>query len=188
MLPSVSEVSGPVGGITRYFGWRELVILTEPGEEVDAVITKALDSIGGETKVAFHRQFIPQDQTTVDNIFRTLADWDMKVIFLHCRSSHVEAIFGAAENTGLLSADRVWIVTEPVVETCSSGMSKCPAGLIGIRLRRSHTDGAVDLRRDLVHDSVLVFAEALRSFRKNSGLPSRPLLLSDGRDLVPNEK
>ena len=61
-------------------------------------------------------------------------------------------------------------MTEPVIEACSSGVSKCPAGLIGIRLRRSHVDGAVDLRRDLVHDSVLVFAEALRSFRKDANI------------------
>ena len=63
MVPSVSQVSGVLEGMARYFDWRELAILAEQGEEgtkiIDHLLKSTTDPVG--EKAIFHRQFDVRD-------------------------------------------------------------------------------------------------------------------------------
>ena len=170
MHPSISGAGRAVVEIARYFGWRDLAVLTQQGESGAMLTRSILDYIidvgdAMETKVLLHQQFDPRDVRGLKSILLTLRVLEVRVVVFHCESSQVKSVFGAAKQNGLLAADRVWIVTEPVIEACSAGASNCPSGLIGLRPRRPHnsgTNGATNIRDGLVHDSLVVFADALR--------------------------
>ena len=173
MIPSVAEISGAVRGILRYFGWRNLAILTGPGEDGRRATEAIRDGVKSDHhqgfRTLFHRQFNSKDLNGLQRILKTLSEADVTAIFLHCDRTEVEMVFTMAREANLLTGDRVWLVTEDVIEACSAGAPSCPSGLIGLRLRRSCEPG-LDKRstfiRDLVYDNVMVYAEALGAFLK----------------------
>ena len=181
MVPSLPEISDAVGGLLQYFGWKNLGILTGSGKEDFEITGRLVEGMRfgdrQRVKVLFHRQFNPQDHEDLDKQLKELTNLDVTAIFLHCNPSGVKSIFSAVKRNGLLTADRVWIVSEAVIEGCSVGASDCPSGLIGLRLRRTCDPGVVkksDVTRDLVQDSVMLCAVALRKLLRDGkplGIP-----------------
>jgi hypothetical protein len=177
MKPKTYEQTSVISGILSFFRWNHVVVISDKTEPQPVrEFVKRLEILNSILTVIIELIDISNDKDVAEKLSNVKKS-DTTVIILHCSASQVKIVLHSAEDLGLLDGARAWIVTESITED-SSGISRLPAGLLGVRLHRSCDFTMHTSSHDLLYDSLVVYAHAQTSFINTKGMISPSTLSS----------
>lgn len=161
MKPAPDQQINVISGIISLYQWTHIaVISSQPSGVFVSKLTQRLQQSNKHLHISMTET---TDHTELRVLMSDVKKSHTSVIILDCPVPMVEPIMHSAQDMGLFNGDRAWIVTESITEG-SSGISLLPAGLIGIRLRRSCDSAMSTSLHDVLYDGLMVYAHAQKSF------------------------